>query len=158
MLTTYGLLSEHSRHVVHDWIEQLVGQDYAAKAGEYNVLQLTEKGWRALKGNERPRLLAPTRKPTKTSKATKDSWEGVDKGLFEALRDLRRTIAGRKGVPAYVVVGDRTLRELARRRPSTFDALLDIKGIGEKKRRQYGETILAALRDYCQAHALDMDC
>jgi len=158
MLTTYGLLGEYSRQIVHDWIEQLVGQDYAAKVGEYNVLQLTERGWHALKGNESPRLLVPTRKPTKVSKATRDSWEGVDEGLFEALRDLRRTIAGRKGVPAYVVLGDRTLRELARRRPSTFDALLDIKGIGEKKRRQYGETILAALRDYCQAHALDMDC
>jgi len=157
-LTTYGLLSEHSRQSVHDWIEQLAGQDYVAKVGEYNVLQLTEKGWRVLRGDEQPRLLAPTRKPTKVSKAAKDSWEGVDEGLFEVLRDLRRTLASRKGVPAYVVLGDRTLRELARCRPSTLDALLDIKGIGEKKRRQYGETILATLRDYCQAHALDTDC
>jgi len=156
-LSTYGLLSEHSKQIVHDWIEQLVGQDCLDKAGEYNVLHLTEKGLRVLKGQEQPRLLAPTRKATKRSKAAQDSWEGVDEGLFAALRAMRRTIADRKRVPAYVVLGDRALRELARHRPATLDALLEIKGIGEKKRRQYGETILATLQEYCDTHGLDMN-
>ena len=156
-LTTYGLLGEHPKSAVHDWIEQLVGQEYLVKEGEFNVLRVTESGWDLLKGQGQPRLLKPARKPSKVSRVAKDSWEGVDEGLFEALRNLRRTLAGRKGIPAYLVFGDRALREMARSRPSTPEALLEIKGVGEKKRRQYGKTVLAAIAEYCQAHHLDMD-
>jgi ATP-dependent DNA helicase RecQ len=156
-LTTYGLLSDQSRHAVHDWIEQLVGQGYVAKVGEYNVLKLTETGWRVLRAAETPRLLKPVRKPAKVSKVARDSWEGVDEGLFDALRELRRGLASRKGIPAYLVFGDRTLRELARRRPSTPDALLEISGVGEKKRRQYGQIVLNAITQFCRTHALDTD-
>jgi len=156
-LSTYGLLSDYSQHTVHDWIEQLEGQACIEKVGEYNVLNVTEKGWRVLKGNETPRLLKPAEKPAKVSKVVEDSWEGVDQGLFEALRKLRSGIARKKGVPAYIVFGDAALRDMARRRPSTYVNLLDVKGIGEKKRRQYGELVLTALKDYCRANSLDMD-
>ena len=156
-LSTYGLLSDYSQHTVHDWIEQLEGQAFIEKVGDYNVLNVTEKGWQVLKGNETPRLLKPAEKPAKVSKVVEDSWEGVDKGLFEALRKLRTSIARKKGVPAYVVFGDAALRDMARRRPSNYVNLLDVKGIGEKKRRQYGELVLAAMKDYCRANSLDMD-
>ena len=156
-LSTYSLLSDHSQRTVHDWIEQLEGQAYIEKVGDYNVLNVTEKGWRVLKGEETPRLLKPAEKPAKVSKVVEDSWEGVDKGLFEALRKLRTSIARKKGVPAYVVFGDAALRDMARRRPSTLVKLLDVKGIGEKKRRQYGELVLTAMKDYCRANSLDMD-
>ncbi len=156
-LSTYGLLQEHSKHTVHDWIEQLVGQGYAAKSGEYNVLNVTEAGWQVLKGSRTPLLLRPARQPAKVAKVAKESWEGVDHGLFEALRDLRYTIAAENHVPAYIVFGDKTLRELARQRPSTFEALLDVKGIGEKKRQQYGQSFLTLLTDYCKSHGLRMD-
>ena len=156
-LSTYGLLSDYSQRTVHDWIEQLEGQACIEKVGEYNVLNVTEKGWRVLKGNETPRLLKPAEKPARVSKVVEDSWEGVDKGLFEALRKLRSSIARKKGVPAYVVFGDAALRDIARRRPSTYVNLLEVKGIGEKKRRQYGELVLAAIDDYCSAHVLERD-
>ena len=156
-LSTYGLLSDYSQRTVHDWIEQLEGQACIEKVGEYNVLNVTEKGWRVLKGNETPRLLKPTEKPARVSKVVEDSWEGVDKGLFEALRKLRSSIARKKGVPAYVVFGDAALRDIARRRPSTYVNLLEVKGIGEKKRQQYGDVVLAAIEDYCSAHALERD-
>jgi len=156
-LSTYGLLSDYSQHTVHNWIEQLEGQACIEKVGEFNVLNVTEKGWQVLKGNETPRLLKPAEKPAKVSKVVEDSWEGVDKGLFEALRKLRTSIARKKGVPAYVVFGDAALRDMARRRPSTYIKLLDVKGIGEKKRQQYGEVVLAAMKDYCKANSLEMD-
>ncbi len=156
-LSTYGLLSDYSKHIVHDWIEQLAGQDYIEKSGEYNVLNITEKGWRVLKGTETPRLLKPVERPVKASKIVTDSWEGVDKGLFEALRKLRATIASKKKVPAYVVFGDTTLRDIARRRPSTLDGFLGVKGVGEAKCKQYGEVVLAAIKDYCQTNSLEMD-
>ncbi len=161
-LSTYGLLSDYSKHIVHDWIEQLTGQDYIEKAGEYNVLNITGKGWRVLrkesvglKAKETPRLLKPVERPVKVSKVVTDSWEGVDKGLFEALRKLRSAIASKKKVPAYIVFGDAALRDMARRRPSTHDGFLKVKGVGEAKCEQYGEVVLAAIKDYCQANSLE---
>ena len=156
-LSTYDLLSDYSQHTVHNWIEQLEGQACIEKVGEYNVLNVTEKGWRVLKGNETPRLLKPAEKPVKVSKVVEDSWEGVDKGLFEALRKLRSSIARKKGVPAYIVFGDAALRDMARRRPSTYIKLLEVKGVGEKKRRQYGQVVLDTMKDYCRANSLEMD-
>jgi ATP-dependent DNA helicase RecQ len=156
-LSTYGLLSDYSQRTVHDWIEQLEGQACIEKVGDYNVLNVTEKGWRVLKGNETPRLLKPAEKPAKVSKVVEDSWDGVDRGLFEALRKLRMTIARKKGVPAFVVFGDAVLRDMARRRPSTYVNLLNVKGIGEKKRRQYGELVLGIIKDYCRSNSLEMD-
>ncbi len=154
-LSTYGILSEHPKAAVHDWIEQLVGQAYLVKDGEYNVLRLSATGWAVLKGEGRPRLLRPAGKAGKASKVATDSWEGVDEGLFETLRTMRRALAGRKGIPAYLVFGDRALREMARHKPITTEALLEIKGVGEKKRRQYGKIVLATIQEYCQNHGLD---
>lgn len=156
-LSTYGLLSEYSRQAVHGWIDQLEGQAYVEKVGEYKILNVTEKGWRVLKASETPRLLKPAEKPAKVSKVAEDSWEGVDRGLFEVLRKLRATVARDKGIPAYVVFGDAALRDMARRRPSSLERFLEVKGVGEKKRRQYGKVVLAAIKDYCQANALEMD-
>jgi ATP-dependent DNA helicase RecQ len=156
-LSTYGLLSSYEKHTVHDWIEQLEGQDYIEKVGEYNILNVTEKGWQTLKGKETPRLLKPAQKAAKVSKVIIDSWEGVDENLFEALRKLRAAIASKKGIPAYIVFGDAALRDMARRRPSTTERFLEVKGVGEIKCQQYGKVMLAAVRDYCLANSLEMD-
>ncbi len=156
-LSTYGLLDDYSKHTVHDWIEQLAGQDYIEKYGEYNVLRVTEKASTVLKGRQTPRLLKPALRKAKASKVIKDSWEGVDKGLFEALRKLRSMIAGKKKIPAYIVFGDGALRDMARKRPASLDTFLNVKGVGEKKCKKYGETFIAAIKDYCFEHSLDMD-
>jgi len=156
-LSTYGLLSDYSKRIVRDWVEQLVGQEYVAKTGDYNVLSITAKGWQVLKGKETPRLLKPAAKPAKASRVVADSWVGVDRGLFEALRKLRSGIASKKGVPAYVVFGDAALRDMARRRPSGLVEFFAVKGVGEKKCKQYGEAVLGVIKDYCTANSLEMD-
>ena len=156
-LSTYGLLSNYRKRIVRDWIGQLIGQDCIQKVGEYNVLNVTEKGWRVLKGIETPRLLKHAEKPARVAKTSIDSWQGVDKGLFESLRQLRRGIAQSKQVPAYVVFGDASLRDMARRRPSTGEVLLAVRGVGEKKRQQYGQIILDEIKKYCLANTVDMD-
>ncbi|MBN1506231.1 MAG: DNA helicase RecQ [Sedimentisphaerales bacterium] len=158
-LSTHGLLSEHDRHAVHSWIEQLVGQGFVEKTGEYNVLTVTPEGYRLLRGEVTPRLLQPTRKPERqrAAKASAESWEGVDKGLFEALRTLRAALARDRGVPAYVVFGDAALRDMARRRPSTLDRFLDVRGVGETKCREYGRVMIEKIRAYCAEHAIEMD-
>ena len=146
-LSTYALLSDLSKRAVRDWIEQLVGQDCLRKSGEYNVLEVTEKGWRVLRGEEAPVLLKPVKKPPAArrraaGKSPDVSWEGVDRDLFARLRELRKALAGQKHVPAYVVFGDRSLREMAAGKPATLEEFLDIRGVGEKKCRKYGPAFL----------------
>ncbi|MBZ5499201.1 MAG: DNA helicase RecQ [Acidobacteriia bacterium] len=157
-LSTYGLLSKESKSAVRDWIEQLVEQECVERVGEYGVLKLTDKGRRVLKGKEQPLLLEPAKKkPTPKPAPAKDSWEGVDRGLFDELRLLRRKLAQERAMPAYIVFGDAALRDMARKRPSTSAAFLRVSGVGEKKLEQYGEAMLSAIRHYCLANSLDMD-
>jgi ATP-dependent DNA helicase RecQ len=156
-LSTYGLLSDHPKPVVHDWIEQLAGQGYLAKAGEYNVLQVTEKGRSVLKGETAPRLLQPARKPAKMSRIAADSWEGVDRELFEALRTRRSEIASEQHLPAYIIFGDAVLRDMARLRPSTLENMLYVKGIGRRKCDRHGAQFLDVIKQYCLRNSTGMD-
>jgi ATP-dependent DNA helicase RecQ len=66
--------------------------------------------------------------------------------LFEALRTLRAEIARRDGVPAYVVFPDRTLVEIAVRRPRSVEALADVRGVGPVKLERYGPQFLDLVR------------
>jgi ATP-dependent DNA helicase RecQ len=158
-LSTYNLLGDHPRPVVRDWIEQLVEQDCIERFGEYGVLRLTERGLRVLKGKEQPLLLEPPKKKKAAPKlpVAKDSWEGVDRGLFEELRILRRELAAKRSLPAYIVFGDAALRDMARKRPSTPAAFLRVTGVGERKLEQYGEVMLNTIREYCLANSLTLD-
>jgi ATP-dependent DNA helicase RecQ len=65
--------------------------------------------------------------------------------LFEALRAWRAALARAQGVPAYVILHDKTLRELASRRPASASELLDVPGIGQAKADRYGEALLKVL-------------
>jgi ATP-dependent DNA helicase RecQ len=74
----------------------------------------------------------------------------VDDDLLSALKRWRMHIARARSVPPYVVLHDRTLRELASRKPTTIDALADIAGIGPAKLSSYGPVLLrivGGLRD-----------
>lgn len=68
-----------------------------------------------------------------------------DPALFESLRRLRRELADKAGVPAYVIFSDRTLVEMASRLPRTMDELLAVSGVGEVKLARYGEAFLRAI-------------
>lgn len=70
----------------------------------------------------------------------------AEERLFEHLRGWRLAVAHDQGVPPYVVFHDTTLRELARRRPTSSSELVSVPGIGEKKLERYGDALLAALR------------
>jgi ATP-dependent DNA helicase RecQ len=71
---------------------------------------------------------------------------GADAALLARLRDLRTTIAREEQVPAYVVFTDRTLAELAVRRPGSLSAAGEIRGVGPVKLEKYGERFLAVIR------------
>ena len=158
-LSTYGLLADVPQKTIRDWIEQLVGQKYLRKEGEYNVLKITDDGWKLLKGEATPKLLKPAA-PTKDKRKAaviEDSWEGVDRGLFDVLRDLRRAKADALSVPTYIVFGDTSLRDMARRRPTTIPGFHSVKGVGEKKLADFGQEFINCITQYCQQHGVAID-
>src|SRR5690606_1488547 len=77
--------------------------------------------------------------------------------LFEHLRALRKSLADERNAPAFVIFSDATLRDMARRRPSSISSFMAVHGIGQKKCEDFGETFTRAVREYCEAHGLDMD-
>jgi ATP-dependent DNA helicase RecQ len=153
-LSTFGLLSDASVAEVRGYIEQLLGLGLLQLNGdEYPVLGLTAKGIALLKNEAScPGLtLARQRPPRKEaprarSRVEAESWEGVDGALFEKLRAVRLEVARSRGVPPYVIFHDVTLREMARLRPASLEALLTVKGVGARKADDLGDLFLAAIR------------
>jgi ATP-dependent DNA helicase RecQ len=167
-LTTYGLLKEHGKAEVRDWIYQLIGQqvlvqnDLQLPSGEkVPILGLNEASWEVMRKQRAVRLVRPVRRDKgespKKSKADTVSWEGVDRELFEELRGLRRRVAEERQLQAYLIFSDATLRELARVRPSTLEGMRLVYGIGDAKLRDHGERFLQVIKDYCAGRGLSMD-
>lgn len=71
----------------------------------------------------------------------------ADPGLVDRLKTWRSETSQRQGVPAYVVLTDASLEEVARRRPRNESELLAIKGIGPAKLEAYGDDLLALVSD-----------
>ena len=162
-LSTYGLLKAESLPTIRHFISQLTAQGFLQKHGEYQLLKLTEPGWKLLKGEGEPRLIRP-RIETKAQKSSRrakqdsgDDWEGVDRALFELLRAVRLDLAEERKLQPYMVFSDVTLRSLARQRPSSLAGMLAIKGIGEKKCDDFGQKFLDLIDTHCDEHDLDRD-
>jgi ATP-dependent DNA helicase RecQ len=153
-LTTFNLLSGSSLAEIRGYIEQLCGAGLLQQTDDaYPVLALTARGTRLLKDEttEPDLRLARQRAPRKDagrprSRAEAESWDGVDRALFERLRALRLEIARERGVPPYVIFHDATLRDMARQRPQSMSALLGVKGVGARKADDLGELFLATIR------------
>jgi ATP-dependent DNA helicase RecQ len=152
-LSTFGLLAEASVPEIRGYIEQLLAGDLLRQtADKFPVLALTPRGVALLKnaGAVPDLALVRQRRPTKDrlpkrARIEAESWQGVDRDLFERLRELRLRIARDRNVPPYVVFHDTTLREMARLRPRTLAALRTIYGVGERKAADLGEQFLAII-------------
>ena len=149
--STDGLLADYKKRIQRDRLEQLVAHGYIRKSGDFNGLEVTTTGRSVLQGRETPRLLKPAKKSARVSRVAKDSWDGVDKDLFEALRKLRWKIADRKSMPAYIVFGDAALRDMARRRPASPEAFLQVSGVGSPKSHACVGAFLPSLTNCCLA-------
>jgi ATP-dependent DNA helicase RecQ len=153
-LTTFGLLRGAPSPEVRGYVEQLIAHGFLRQTDDaFPVVALTERGVELMKNPaSQPDLaLARQRRPTKgrvqkRSRIESESWQDVDRDLFERLRAVRLEIARARGVPPYVIFHDTTLREMARIRPQTVGELHGIRGIGARKAEDLGETFLAAIR------------
>jgi ATP-dependent DNA helicase RecQ len=158
-LSTYGLLREHSKPAIRDFIYQLIGQGALLQVGdEYPVLRLNAGSWEVMRGERSVRLVQLARKEKgERTRVEGVSWEGVDRELFETLRALRRRLAEERGWPPYRVFGDVTLRELARVRPSAVERMRSVTGIGDAKLREFGQTFFDAIEQHCRRQELARD-
>jgi len=105
-----------------------------------------------------PQWLAEAVTPTTVRRALVSAGSGVrgaptpggeaNSELREYLREWRRVTAKEQGMPAYLVLHDRSLDEICRLQPRSIADLLAITGIGERKAELYGQAILSALRRY----------
>ncbi len=167
-LSTYGLLRDCAKADVRDWIYQLLSQaalwqeEIALPSGERApILRLNDASWEVMRGQRTVRLLQPARRKkgekVAAGKADTTSWEGVDRELFEALRELRKQVAGERRCQPYLVFSDATLRELARVRPSSVDKMLWVYGIGATKLREFGERFWNVIAAHCRTRGLSAD-
>ncbi|AKG52997.1 ATP-dependent DNA helicase [Dehalogenimonas sp. WBC-2] len=152
-LSTYGIGSELPRPQWAAVGRELIRLGYINQSGgEFPILVLTETGKETLL-SRRPITLMRPMEISKTSRPIRREGEvDCDDALFNRLRTLRKKIADERGVPAYVIFGDKTLRHLAREYPIRIEKMNGIFGIGEIKRAEFGAVFAAEIADYLESH------
>ncbi len=157
-LTTYGLLKSLPKKTLQGFVYQILDQGLISRSGgEFPVLQLNTESWRVLRSEREVKLIRPREKLAKQTRQAETDWTGADMGLFEALRKWRRDAARQHNVPPYVVLTDASLMHLAKARPTREESLVQISGIGEKKREMWGEAIVDQITTYCLEAGLSTD-
>lgn len=139
-LSVYNIGHEKSKN---EWIaicDRLI-DDEALTLGEFRALKITNLGMHILKGKEK--VLIDSDKLGLLVKQKDEEIElTFDDKLFEEFKTLRREIAQENSVPAYVIFGDKTLKEMSHKLPTSEGEFLDINGVGKVKFEKYGESFL----------------
>ncbi len=168
-VSTYGLLKDYHVNDLRDWMYQLISQEVLVQENldmgygrSVPILKLNGGSWQVMRGQRTNiRLLKPAERKkgerAKQSRAETGSWDGVDRDLFESMRELRRQLADDRRVPPYIIFPDSTLRELARIRPSTLEKMRTVSGIGDSKLRDLGQTFLDLIVTHCRNAKLSLD-
>ena len=145
-LSTWGLMKDRGRRELMNLVFQLVDQGLLERSdGEYPVLRLNDASMEVLRGDRDVRVVPVRSRAARTTAREARSWEGVDRDLFERLRELRTRLARERNVPPYVIFSDASLQDMARKRPATPEEFLGIHGVGEKKLADLGEAFLACI-------------
>jgi len=153
-LPIFGSLKGETKRAIRSMIDQLIAQRFLRRGGEYLTLSVTDEGMKILSGEVNPKLTRILEKEKKVALkkkqklALESDYANMELGLFEKLKLLRRALADKKNMPSYIVCSDRTLKELAEKKPKTGEELKNIFGIGEAKLRDYGEIFLKAIKEY----------
>ncbi|MCL4125808.1 UNVERIFIED_CONTAM: hypothetical protein GTU68_067320 [Idotea baltica] len=158
-VSTYGLLASETKKSVRDWIEQLISQKFLIKSGEYNVVTITETGSQVLRGELTP-VLRQAVDASATQQAPKtqvENWAGVDRDLFAKLSDARTKLASDRNAPTHVIFSDASIKDMARKRPSTPQAFRLILGVSQQKQADFGDTFLDLILSHCRDHNVTTD-
>jgi ATP-dependent DNA helicase RecQ len=151
-LAAYGTGAELRKPEWQSIIRQLVAAGFLRLDVQgYGGLAITLKGQDLARGEESFRYRQDTLKKSRAAKrrlsdlAADADLPEADTELLTALRALRLSFAKERGVPAYVVFTDRSLVDMARRKPATIDAFAEVHGVGAAKLRDFAEPFLAAI-------------
>src|SRR4029450_1120723 len=115
--------------------------------GKFATLSLTPAGLETLR-KRRPIVLTKQIEIVDKSARIKGGAIECDEVLFERLRVLRRQFADERGVPAYIIFSDVSLREMARTYPTSSNEFRRVPGVGEQKIKDFAEPFLAEIRTY----------
>ncbi len=165
-IPTFGLLKDFSASTLASFVDQLIDAgDLVRTDGEYPVLQLTQAAREVLTSERQAALVLPKRaleaapQRTRLRKGRAAASSSRDDGampemsqeLFDHLRTVRRQIAYSIGKPPFIVCSDATLVEMAAARPRNEEQLLDVKGMGPRKVKEFGSRFLAAIAEFGSA-------
>jgi ATP-dependent DNA helicase RecQ len=152
LLSTYGIGKEHGRP---EWAaigRELVRLGHLRQTTEkFSVLELTQAGAAILKSRAKVTLTKPVTAPKKTVSHVGEI--SCDEALFARLRQLRKTLADERDVPAYIVFSDVALRQMARNYPANERDFARISGVGEKKLNEFGAAFLGEITAHLQTNA-----
>ena len=158
-LKTFGAGRDLPPRDWHDYLLQMLQLGYFEIAyNESNHLKITTSGKEVLYGKAQAHLVtimreeAPSKKRGSKQKASKQAKILVPQAdtpnLFEALRALRKRLAEEEMMPAYIIMSDKVLQNLVLARPTTLEAFGNVSGIGEYKKRKYGQVFVDLIKQY----------
>jgi ATP-dependent DNA helicase RecQ len=162
-LRSYGSGKNLPKKMWHGFIRELLQRDYLNLEGEYPVLKLCQKGRDLLSGSkgnvatEKIYLVKPTavEKPAiRPERPDMMEQEADDRGLFDALRTLRKTLADAQNSPPYMIFNDSSLKQMAAKRPCTPEDFRKITGVGDKKLESYGGIFISEIKRFCEKQGL----
>ena len=150
-LPTFGVGSDLDDHAWKSVFRQLAAAGLVhVDMAEHGALQLTEAAREVLKGQRTVQLRRPVKRkstPSRSSSSVASDLSPADEALFQLLRKWRADTAREQAVPAYVILHDKTLRELAEVRPVSHGLLAGITGMGSAKIEHYGAELLELIRN-----------
>jgi ATP-dependent DNA helicase RecQ len=149
-LPTFGVGADRSRAEWQTIFRQLLGLDLIRPDPErHGALRLNDAARPILRGEASLTLRADTvRRAAATARSDRAPLTQVaeeDEGLLSALKAHRRALADAASVPAYVIFPDRTLIEMATRRPQTLDDFATLSGVGASKLERFGPSFVAVI-------------
>ena len=145
-LPTFGVGRDLSKTAWGAVFRQMMGRDLLRPDPDrFGALRMTEGARPILRGEETITLRRDTVQAAQQRTAVKTLVSEEDAPLLSALKAKRRALAEAARVPAYVIFPDRTLIEMAERRPASMDDMARISGIGAKKLESYGAAFLAVI-------------
>ena len=138
-----------TQHCLRGFLLQYFGEAAPKKCGNCSCClaaeqeaQLQVEYARRRAAQSADRLEKPRR-----AKPAAGSLSEADEKLLNALYAVRKRLAGKQNLPAFMVFNDATLREMAEKKPMSIDELLNISGVGEKKAARYGNAFLRVIED-----------
>jgi ATP-dependent DNA helicase RecQ len=155
-LSTWGIGADTDTEAWMHIGRELLRRGYLDLGAEnLPVVGLSEAGRELLRTRTSITLSKPRQKVVqrrdRQTRARRGDFD-FDEILFERLRVLRQKLAAELGVPAYIVFGDTSLREMARYYPTTPTEMSGISGVGERKLERFGDQFLAAIRAHLTVH------